>query len=353
MAVVYSALKVFGFPEHARAPGAVPAAPLHVRIKPVNACNERCWYCAYRLDDLSLGSGMDLHHRIPPAKMAEIVDDLIALEVKAVTFSGGGEPLIYGPLAETVVRLAGGGIKIGCLTNGVALRGDVAAALAEHATWVRVSIDAADRAAYAQSRHVPESFFDQVLGNVEAFVAASRGCSVGFSYIVNRDNAASIVDFCKLAACAGARHVKLSACVVSNDAAENNRYHEPIAAIVREQIDAARGLQTAGFEILDHYHALPERFVRPYTACPMLEYLTVIGADCAVYTCQDKAYTESGLLGSIAERTFRDFWFSPENAARIRGWNAAENCRHHCVSHAKNLLLTEFRALDPEHAVFV
>jgi len=353
MATVYSSLKVFGYPDRAVASGGTPAAPLHVRIKPVNACNERCWYCAYRLDDLSLGSGMNLQHRIPRAKMAEITGDLIALGVKAVTFSGGGEPLIYGPLAETVVRLAGGGIKIGCLTNGVALRGDVAAALAEHATWVRVSIDAADRVSYSRSRRVPESFFDQVLDNVEAFVAAIRGCTVGFSYIVNRDNAASIHDFCNLAAWAGASHVKLSACVVSNDAAENNRYHEPIAAIVREQIDAARALASDRFEILDHYHALPERFERPYTACPMLEYLTVIGADCAVYSCQDKAYTESGLLGSIAERSFRDFWFSPENAARIRGWNAAENCRHHCVSHAKNLLLTEFRALDREHAAFV
>jgi hypothetical protein len=85
----------------------------------------------------------------------------------------------------------------------------------------------------------------------------------------------------------------------------------------------------------------------------MLEFLTVIGADCTVYSCQDKAYTESGSLGSIKDRRFRDFWFSAENAARIAGWDATANCRHHCVSHAKNLLLTEYRALDAEHAAFV
>jgi MoaA/NifB/PqqE/SkfB family radical SAM enzyme len=353
MATVYSALKVFGYPGHARASAGALRAPLHVRIKPVNACNERCWYCAYRLDDLSLGQDMELHHRIAPEKMDEIAGDLIAMGVEAVTFSGGGEPLIYAPLPATIRRLAAGGIRIGCLTNGVALRGDVAAALAEHATWVRVSIDAAERGAYARSRRVPEAFFDQVLENVERFVAASRSCTLGFSFIVNAGNAASIADFCRIAKASGAAHVKLSACVVSNDAAANNRYHEPLGAIVREQIAAARALESAGFEILDHYHALPERFERPYAVCPMLEYLTVIGADCTVYTCQDKAYTESGTLGSIAGRRFRDFWFAPENQARIRGWNAAENCRHHCVSHAKNLLLTEFRALDPEHAVFV
>jgi len=353
MGTVYSALKVFGFPEHAAASVGPLAAPVHVRIKPINACNERCWYCAYRFDDLSLGSDMEVRDKIPAEKMSEIVDDLIAMGVKAVTFSGGGEPLLYPQIAETVRRLAGAGIKIGILTNGVALRGDVAGAFAEHATWVRVSIDAADGESYARSRRVPAAFFEQVLDNVGSFVRMSRGATIGFSFIVNRDNAAAVRAFCDLAHRAGAHHVKVSACVVSNDAAENNRYHQPIAEIVSEQIAAARTLETDAFHILDHYHALPERFQRPYRTCPMLEYLTIIGADCAVYTCQDKAYTVSGTLGSIKERRFSEFWYSPENAARIRSWDATEHCRHHCVSHPKNLLLNEFRGLDPEHASFV
>ena len=353
MGSVYSPLKVFTFPEHAVSPAHGLRSPVHVRIKPVNACNERCWYCAYRLDELSLGSDMHLRDTIPHEKMLEIVDDLIAMNVKAVTFSGGGEPLIYAHITETVHRLAAGGIKIGMLTNGVALKGEAAAALAAHATWVRVSIDAAEGEAYARSRRVPAAFFDQVLENVRQFVGLSREATIGFSFIVNQDNATAVRAFCELAKDLGTHHVKLSACVVSNDAIENNRYHEPIAGIVREEIAAARALESDSFHILDHYHAMPERFERPYRACPMLEYLTVIGADCTVYTCQDKAYTASGTLGSLKDRRFRDFWNSPENEALIRGWNASEACRHHCVAHAKNLLLTEFRSLEPDHALFV
>jgi MoaA/NifB/PqqE/SkfB family radical SAM enzyme len=353
MASVYSSLKVFGFPDHAALADGTLRAPVHVRIKPVNACNERCWYCAYRFADLSLGSEMNLRDRIPSEKLDEIVDDLIAMGVKAVTFSGGGEPLIYPGIAHTVRRLAAGGIRIGSLTNGVALCDDVADALAEHATWVRVSIDAADRDTYARSRRVPAEFFDRVIANVAAFAARSRRATIGFSYIVNADNAAAVFEFCRLAKSIGAHHVKLSACVVANDAAENDRYHAPVVDVVRSQIAAARELECASFAVLDHYHAFTERFERPYVACPMLEYLTVIGADCAVYSCQDKAYTTAGKLGSIAEGRFREFWFSPENQARIRGWNVQQNCAHHCTQHAKNLLLTEFRALDDDHAMFV
>src|SRR5207249_340862 len=119
------------------------------------------------------------------------------------------------------------------------------------------------------------------------------------------------------------------------------------------QLEKAKGLEGDGFKIVDHYHQLEERFDKPYTSCPYLQFLTVIGADCNVYTCQDKAYMDDGLLGSIKDRSFKDFWFSDENARRMREIDPSAQCRHHCVSHAKNLLLTEYLSLDREHLGFV
>ena len=81
--------------------------------------------------------------------------------------------------------------------------------------------------------------------------------------------------------------------------------------------------------------------------------LTIIGADCTVYTCQDKAYTASGVLGSIAERRFSDFWFSDENWTRLRTINPARDCHHHCVAEAKNQVLRELAEVDAAHAAFV
>ena len=49
---------------------------------------------------------------LPKEKALEIVEDLIDMKVKAVTFSGGGEPLIYKPLPDVIERLAGGGIRV-------------------------------------------------------------------------------------------------------------------------------------------------------------------------------------------------------------------------------------------------
>ena len=354
MAVLYSSLKFLQYSDHIRAiqQGQV-LAPVHIRIKPINHCNHNCWYCAYRADQLQLGEDMDVEDRIPEEKMTEIVDDIVAMGVKAVTFSGGGEPLLYKSLPEHIDRLAAGGVRIASLTNGSNLQGRMAAAFAEHGTWVRVSMDGWDDASYSKFRGVPNNAFGKLIANMRAFVALKSKCVLGVSFIVGHDNHDHVFEICTLLKDVGVNHVKISAAVVSNDVHENNLYHRKIMAAVSEQIAKAQALNGPGFTVLNHYHETEERFEKGYTICPFLQFLTVIGADCSVYTCQDKAYTEAGKLGSIKDRTFKDFWFSEVNRQRIHTFNPSEQCRHHCVTHAKNLAIVEALSLDPDHACFV
>ncbi len=354
MGHIYSDLKILSHPDrlHALRRGE-PIAPLHVRIKPINRCNHNCWYCAYRADNLKLGEDMNENDRIPGAKMAEIAEDLIRIGVRAVTFSGGGEPLLYKPLPEIVERLAIGGIRVATLTNGSNLKGRMADAFAEYGTWVRVSVDGFDDASYNESRGLKGPRFTALLENLTRFADRQSPCTLGISFIVGERNAAHIYDVCKLFRDIGVNHVKLSGAVVGNSAAENNAYHARIRTVVADQIAHARELADDGFAVVDHYHGLDELFVKPYSTCPVLNFLTVIGADCRVYTCQDKAYTDLGCLGSIAERTFAEFWFSDENQETLRTFNPAERCAHHCVAHHKNLALTDIMAADPAHAAFV
>ncbi len=354
MTSVYSNLKVFGYPDRlaAIAAGNVPA-PVHVRIKPINHCNHSCWYCAYRADQLQLGEGMDLKDRLPEAKLFEIAEDVIAMGVKAVTFSGGGEPLLYKALPEVVERLGRAGVRVAALTNGANLKGRMADAFAAHATWVRTSIDAWDDASYARSRSVKEGEFSRVIENMRAFIARKTECVLGVSFIVGRDNIDHLAEACALLKSIGVHHVKLSAAIVSNDASENNTYHRDFADRAGGAIDRTLTLADDRFAVANHYHEMDGRFAKAYTSCPFARMLTVIGADGSVYLCQDKAYTETGALGSIRDRSFREFWFSAENKARLEALDPSRHCNHHCVAHAKNLALTEYFATDPAHGAFV
>ncbi len=352
---VYSSLKALAYADRIQAmrEGNL-SAPVHIRIKPTNVCNHNCWFCAYRTGNVTLGEDMVQRDRIPKEKMAEICEDLIEMGVKAVTFSGGGEPLIYPYIAETVTRLAEGGIQVAALTNGAQLRGKVADAFAAHGTWLRVSIDGWDGPSYAKYRETKPDEFEKVMTNLAEFSARGSACVLGASVIVDETNASHVFELVSRLKSCGVDHVKIAPCIVSNEGTENNAYHRPIRDTVHAEIGRCAGLVNgSGFHVVNHYHDLEERFDKAYHRCPFARLLTVIGADQTVYTCQDKAYTQSGVLGSIKERRFRDFWYSDENRSRLAALDPAVVCRHHCVADSKNRLLDDFLNLDPEHLPFV
>jgi MoaA/NifB/PqqE/SkfB family radical SAM enzyme len=354
MGKIYSNLKFINFPDRIEALRHNQlAAPVHIRIKPMNHCNHNCWYCAYRFDNLQLGSDIDLKDQLPEDKMFEIVDDVIDMGVQAITFSGGGEPLLYKPLPEVMKRLHEGGIKVASLTNGSNLKGKVADAFAEYATWVRVSVDGWDDQSYTEARQVKLGAFSQLIDNMTEFLKRESKCVLGISFIIDEKNHDHIFEFCELMKKVGVNHVKLTGVVVENDGADNNKYHDHISEEVTRQIKAAQELQTESFSVLDHYHSLPDLFAKEYNFCPSLQMLTIIGADSNVYSCHDKAYTVSGKLGSIKDQSFKDFWFSEENREAIYGLDPTKSCLHHCTGHHKNLALLDILKADQEHVAFI
>jgi len=354
MANLYTPYKIFHFPRKldSLAPGSKTiTAPLHVRIKPTNLCGHHCWYCAYKADDLQLGSGMVERDQIPREKMLEIISDLEEMGVGAVTFSGGGDPFYYKPLLETVKRLADSPIRFASLTNGARLSGELAEAFAHHGTWLRVSLDGWDDVSYAKYRGIRVGEYTKLMENLAAFKRLGGSCYLGISLIVDRDNATHVEDSVKRLQDLGVDSVKVSPCITSNDGKKSNQYHQPFFSTVRAQLDRLQAqAPTGSFELFDAYHELDEKFDKPYNWCPYLQVLCVIGADLKVYSCQDKAYTQEGLLGSIANQRFSDMWFDRKD--KFYRINPQRDCAHHCVANKKNQMLSEYCSADPDHLFF-
>lgn len=325
--------------------------PIHIRIKPTNVCNHNCSYCAYRTDNLQLGKDMVTTDFIPKEKMMEIIDDIIEMKVKAVTFSGGGEPFCYPYLLDAVKKLAESPVKFATLTNGALLKGEVAKIFAKHGTWLRISIDGWDNQSYSKYRDVPEGEFEKVMKNIENFKKIKGKCYLGASIIADKKNASHIYELIIRLKEAGVDSVKVSPCIVSNGGKENNDYHMPIFNIAKEQISKAKN-SNKNFEIYDAYHEQLETFKKDYTWCPYLQILPVIGADMNIYPCHDKAYNiDQGLIGSIKEISFKEFWFSDKN--KFFKINPSIHCNHHCVVNAKNKSILEYLNANKEHLDFV
>lgn len=352
--ILNSGLKIFHYPEKIRSlpsdhPEILP--PLHVRIKPTNICNHDCWFCAYRQDSFQLGETMMEKDQIPLGKMMEIVDDLVEMQVQAVTFSGGGEPLVYPHLMATVERLAGQGIRFATLTNGSRLSGALAEFFAHRATWVRVSLDGWDGPSYAKARSVKETEFDKVLSNMAAFKRLGGPCNLSVVIVIGRENAPHLEELVRRLTDLDVDSIKLAPVIISNHAEENIRYHAGHLEIVQEQIRRAAEHARGRTEFADAFPAQMRSFEKHYDWCPFLQIRPVIGADLNVYSCQDKAYNPLGLLFSIREQRFRDAWMNSKEAFfRIQ---PSRHCNHHCVAHGANQMLLEFLGTDPDHVPFV
>jgi len=353
MSMKYSDLKFLGFPKTLDALKKNKIiAPTHIRIKPTNICNHDCWYCAYHVSGLQLGGKMVYRDVIPFNKLNEIASDIVDMGVSAVTFSGGGEPLLYKRLPEIIEKLYKGGVKVATLTNGANLKGAMSEAFQKYGTWVRISLDGYDDESYSKARGIKSGEFTKLLDNMRNFKLSGSSCILGCSFIVGKDNYEHIYDICKKLKEVGVDHVKISGVVVGNSPEENNTYHSKLKMAVGEQIKMAKKIVDDDFKIIDHYHDLEARFLKEYTTCPYIFFRPVIGADSCVYTCQDKAYTESGKLGSLKDVSFKEFWFSEENAEKAYGLDPSKSCNHHCISHSKNVVISEYLAIDSEHLSF-
>lgn len=356
MGHIYTQMKIFHFKnkiDSLKKEIETIKSPIHIRLKPTNVCNHNCSYCAYRAEGLQLGQNMRIKDYIPEDKMMEIIDDIIEMKVKAVTFSGGGEPFCYPYLLKTVQKLSHSDVKFASLTNGANLTGEVAEVFAKNATWLRVSIDGYDDLSYSKYRNVKSGEFEKVIKNIENFAKIKEKCLLGVSIIVNKENAKHIYKLTEILKNICVDTVKIAPCIVSNSGAENNIYHKSIYNMVKEEIKKTKNsFENSNFEIFDSYHNQLESFEKDYDWCPFLQILPVIGADLNIYPCQDKAYNlDTGLIGSIKNVRFKDFWFSDKN--KFFKVNPSKHCNHHCVANGKNKMILDYLNADNDHLGFV
>jgi MoaA/NifB/PqqE/SkfB family radical SAM enzyme len=331
------------------------SAPIYVRVKPTNKCNHRCYFCSYEPSEGDMTVRDEIFDRsdeIPEEKMIETLIDFMQMGVKAVTYSGGGEPLIYPWIDETMKRTLKYGINLSVITNGQCLHGEKAEILKD-ANWVRVSSDASDAKSFSEIRRVPQAMFYVLTENIRNFARIkSKECELGINFVVHKKNADQVYRSAKHFKELGANHIKITPMWVSGF----REYHAPIKDSVLEQIAEAKKLEDENFAVFDTYKndfSLSSVSERTCPRCYIMQTVPVIGANSKVYFCHDKAYASSGVLGSIKDKSFGQLWFSKEAAEIFRSFDPRVGCKHHCANDAKNILINNAIACYGEDVNFI
>ena len=327
-------------------------APIYVRIKLINLCNHGCFFCTYSTGFRVKDGGEEEHivtgmHEdmkeddiIPREKMLEILNDLYKMGVKAITYSGGGEPLMHPNIVEIMVKTLDYGLDLSIITNGQNLAKERAVVL-RNAKWVRVSMDYTNGAEMKRFRNVPEKSFDSVIKNIEEFAKyKAKDCDLAVNYIVHRNNYKNLGVFTRLLKSIGVENVRYSPMYVP----DFYNYHNAIADSVNAQLKEVATLVDDSFSVNSTYNITPGSShspIRSYNRCYIMQTVPVIGADLGVYACHNKAYDSTGLIGSLKDQSFKDLWYSQATKDYMINFNAKRTCLHECSNDRKNILIND------------
>jgi radical SAM protein with 4Fe4S-binding SPASM domain len=286
---------------------------------------------------------------LPTAKLLEVLDDFRDMGVKAVTYSGGGEPLMHPAIVTVMERTLELGIHLSIITNGQLLMAERAKTLGR-AKWVRVSVDYQNAQQMHEHRHVPERMFGALLNNLQNFARLKQPqCDLYLNYIVHKGNCESLTEAARLFFEVGVENIRFSPVWTPDFQA----YHAPIRARVEQQLLEIRQSLRLGqtvnttYDLASSAHSIE----RGYHRCFFMEMVPVVAADGNVYACHNKAYDAKGMIGTIRDKRFKALWFSPEAKEFFKTLDPTVMCRHQCANDGKNLFIHQLLASHGDNFV--
>jgi MoaA/NifB/PqqE/SkfB family radical SAM enzyme len=352
-------------------------APVTVEVDPVNYCNHHCFWC---VDPTHIRKTM-------PRKFAlQLLDELQNFQVNGfrvlgIVYKGGGEPTLHPNFAELVAATRERGFEVGVVTNGSRLtQAGIAEALAEWASYVRISIDGPTPETHHRIHKSRD--FDQIVVGVESLVQnrKSRHPIIGLSFAMDYVMVPVIPESIALGERLGVDYVLIrppffeEVCRASTMTAAE-------AAILRSELQKAGRAYHGAMEVFvgnwvgdaEMFAGTPaelspsgrrdnqlqkdppiEHRLRQCWASPLL---TVITADGTVYGCCNLRLLENWALGRVDYATgvtFAQIWYRGQRKqvlARMHDTHCIQHCTHPLARY--NEIIEVLRDREKPHCSFV
>lgn len=325
-------------------------APILVEIDLTNMCASACPWCAGYLNrkwsnaTLFAGSGTAtarLQESVSGVK--RLLQELVAAGVKAVTWTGGGDPTQHKGLEEVVEFAASLGLKQALITHGVV----EVSHLLHHLEWVRFSVDGATVEGYGEQHGKPKHF-ERVIGNVS--LAADRKaresltCTVGVGFLTHRGSWHEIVPFAKLW-----RGIPV-------DYIQFRPLHDTHGSVwqsddpnVLSLIEKAKKVDSRVTCSESKYIAIAAGERGKTKRCHGIYFETAISADGLVYTCCHHKGNKEFAIGDLTRESFADIWERHQKTT----FTVGEQCPAFCRHYGTNSLIDNEILAERTHAEFI
>ncbi|MBI3252617.1 MAG: radical SAM protein [Candidatus Omnitrophica bacterium] len=328
--------------------------PIYVEITPSGACNHRCTFCAVDY----IGYKMRF---LEKDLLKNRISEMAQKGVRSIMFAGEGEPLLHKHLAEVIRHTSEAGIDASITTNAVALTEKFAREALPHTTWIKASVNAGTRDAYAEIHRTKPEDFDRVIANLKRAAEIKKEigapCALGAQMVLLPENASGAVTLAMLGKSIGLDYVVIKPYSQHNMSVtheyEGMRYDDYLT-----MADELERLSDDRFEVVFRRHTMDKlNESNPYyTQCQATPHFwAYIMADGAVYGCSAYLEDERFNYGNINQNTFEEIWEGEKRKASAdyveHGLDITE-CRKNCRMDEVNRYLWDLKH-PPQHVNFI
>lgn len=339
--------------------------PVHVQIILTSTCSHDCHFCSYRWSGYSSNQlfteGAKLSafgtnnpiREMPYEKVTEILDDCAEMGVKAIQWTGGGEPTVHSRHVDAMRYALDKNLECSLVSHGEIFRDGHIENLLRF-KWVRFSIDAGTPETYGSVRRINPKRMDRTVNNIRNLVAARNVSGsdlvIGVGFVVTKENWKEIRIAAELAKHIGVDNIRISAVFQPDDENYFDGFYGEAKALATE----AGKLSGDGFSVYDNFTERYQDLVDKspdHPFCGYQQFTTYIGDDLNVYRCCVLAYNERGKIGSLKDMRFKELWDSEFKKKDFDSFDATK-CER-CMFNSR--LKTILYAIDPNpmHANFV
>ncbi len=278
------------------------AAPVGVEISPTNHCNARCPWCFYVSGDYKQRHSKD---ELPFDILETLIVDLQYMDVKSLTWTGGGDPSVYSRINDAIDLANEREIRQGMFTNGYK-----PIKHPEKLDWIRITVTEK----YVITKHVEEY---------------AKKTKVGINFNLCRENANELEAMVKSACDAGVSYFQVRPAL-----ADRADLQEPI-----ELPEYLRSYETDTFRVVLTPYKW-EDYTQPhgYPICHGHRIVPFIWHNGDVSTCAYHFGKEPFVFGNLLENRFADIWRS-ERRRSMLNIPVVHDCQHCCKLHETNKVM--------------
>ncbi len=285
--------------------------PITYELDMTNVCNCKCHFCFGFFNQKKHQVSIDIEH----AK--NILKQIKQFGGKAVTFTGGGEPLCNKDTLKAVDYARKIGLDVGFITNGILLNKENNKIIVKNCTWVRVSLDAASRETYLISHGMNSNTFDNILKNIKLLTdeksKQKSSVTIGVGFLTYDKTKKEIIDFAKLAKNLNVDYAQYRPLLKKFDEKEFNVKNQDN---IIDSIKKAQKYSTNKFSVVSSIHKYEvissKNYKRQYDICYGHNFATVIAADMKMYLCCHMRGRAKYCIGDLNKNTLKEIWNSKQ-----------------------------------------